>query len=377
VATKAQGEFLGHPKGLYVLFFTEMWERFSYYGMRALLVLYMVNYFKWTQEDASTVYKWYTALVYLTPLIGGYLADRYLGNKNSIIIGAVLMSIGHFCMAFEQIPIFAAALVLLIIGNGFFKPNMSTQVGRLYPANDPRRDSAYTIFYMGINLGAFISPLVCGGLRTSLESGYHAGFTAAGIGMVIGLIGYLLGLRWVQEVPDDSGEVAERPDEEPEDHYMTESEAAVTPSVMPAISRAAPGLFFAMGLLSPVVGAALTLIGVIDVDDAVAFGMGGLISCMLGWWVMRQVSDALRDRVLVIFVIGLFVVFFWAAFEQAGNAMNVHADKTTNRYLNEDAPTPSLYPEVVIEDADDAADGADIGFFEAVIEWFRFLCSLI
>ena len=132
--------FLGHPIGLYVLFFTEMWERFSYYGMRALLMLYMVNYFKWTQSDASSVYKWYTTLVYVTPILGGFMADRYLGNTWAVIIGAVLMAIGHFLMAFEANNIFYAALIFLIIGNGFFKPNRSTQVGRLYPPNDRRRD---------------------------------------------------------------------------------------------------------------------------------------------------------------------------------------------------------------------------------------------
>src|SRR5438067_2580127 len=142
-----QRTFLGHPLGLYVLFFTEMWERFSYYGMRALLILYMINFYKWSQEHASTVYKWYTSLVYLTPLLGGYLADRFLGNKRAVIIGAALMAIGHFLMAFKAYGAFFAALVFLILGNGFFKPNMSTQVGRLYPQNDARRDGAYTIFY--------------------------------------------------------------------------------------------------------------------------------------------------------------------------------------------------------------------------------------
>src|SRR5436189_2003734 len=142
-----QATFLGHPIGLYVLFFTEMWERFSYYGMRGLLMLYMVNYFKWSQKHASLHYKWYTGLVYLTPLVGGYLADRYLGNKRAVIIGATLMAVGHFLMAFEPLPVFYAALVFLILGNGMFKANMSTQVGRLYPQNDPRRDGAYTIFY--------------------------------------------------------------------------------------------------------------------------------------------------------------------------------------------------------------------------------------
>ncbi|MFO0970263.1 MAG: oligopeptide:H+ symporter, partial [Gemmataceae bacterium] len=150
-----QRTFLGHPLGLYVLFFTEMWERFSYYGMRALLMLYMLYYLRWSQKDASSHYKIYTSLVYVTPILGGFLADRWLGNRLAVIIGAVLMAIGHFLMGFEEYPIFIAALIFLIMGNGFFKPNMSTQVGRLYPANDGRRDGAYTIFYMGINLGAF------------------------------------------------------------------------------------------------------------------------------------------------------------------------------------------------------------------------------
>src|SRR5258708_9287762 len=168
-----QRTFLGHPLGLYVLFFTEMWERFSYYGMRALLVLYMVNYYKWSQADSSQVYKWYTSLVYLTPILGGFLADRYLGNKRAVLIGAVLMAIGHFLMAFEPYTAFYSALVFLILGNGMFKPNMSTQVGRLYPPNDPRPDGTYTIFYMGINLGAFLSPLVCGWLAVNTRWAYH------------------------------------------------------------------------------------------------------------------------------------------------------------------------------------------------------------
>src|SRR3954466_11650899 len=183
-----QRTFLGHPIGLYVLFFTEMWERFSYYGMRALLILYMVNYLKMVPREASTVYKVYTSFVYVTPILGGYLADRYLGNKRAVIIGAVLMAIGHFLMAFEAFPVFISALIFLIFGNGFFKPNMSTQVGRLYPVGDGRRDGAYTIFYMGINLGAFMSPIVCGWLRKNTVGEYHSGFTMAGIGMVIGLL---------------------------------------------------------------------------------------------------------------------------------------------------------------------------------------------
>ncbi len=369
-----QATILGHPIGLFVLFFTEMWERFSYYGMRALLMLYMVDFYKWTQSDASKVYKWYTALVYLTPLLGGFLADRYLGNKLAIIIGATLMAIGHFLMAFEPHAIFYAALIFLILGNGFFKPNMSTQVGRLYPANDPRRDSAYTIFYMGINLGAFGSPLICGWLKENTRWGYHAGFTAAGIGMVLGLITYLLFIKWVEEIPEgiEYHGKDEKPQEEagkPQEHYVSEAEAATTPSASPALSTMAPQLFTILGILL-VGGFAVALIGQLAAsagigavaglnelvnklgfDNFVAFGLGGGIASLMGGWVISKVSLALRDRVLVIYLVGLFVIFFWAAFEQAGNAMNLYADKTTDRYITQDAPPPPIYPEIPDENA--------------------------
>jgi POT family proton-dependent oligopeptide transporter len=207
-------EFLGHPRGLPFLFATEMWERFSYYGMRALLVLYMVKYVLQPdvagqviglaelkhgleslfgplaiQPFASQIYGFYTGLVYLTPIVGGLIADRVLGHRRTVIIGALLMALGHFMMAFEQM--FLIALGFLILGNGAFKPNMSTQVGELYPPGDPRRDRAYSIFYVGINVGAFLAPLVCGTLGE--RAGWHYGFGAAGVGMLIGLAIYLLG----------------------------------------------------------------------------------------------------------------------------------------------------------------------------------------
>ena len=183
----------GHPRGLYLLFGVEMWERFSYYGMRALLVLYMTKQLVFSTEKAGSIYGWYTGLVYLTPLLGGYLADRYFGARKCIVIGATLMALGHFAMAFEPLPFFYAALLLLIFGNGFFKPNISTTVGNLYHENDPRRDGGFTIFYMGINLGAFFSPLVCGTLGERI--GWHYGFAAAGVGMVAGLLMYLWGQK--------------------------------------------------------------------------------------------------------------------------------------------------------------------------------------
>ncbi len=174
----------GHPTGLYVLFGAEMWERFSYYGMRALLVLYLTKHLKYERKDALALYATYTGLVYLTPLLGGYLADRFLGQRKAIMIGGLLMALGHFAMAFE--PLLNLALGLIILGNGYFKPNISTMVGQLYPQGDARRDSAYTIFYMGINLGAFFSPLVCGSLGERV--GWHYGFGAAGVGMLLGLM---------------------------------------------------------------------------------------------------------------------------------------------------------------------------------------------
>ena len=177
-------EKVKHPKGLYVLFTTEMWERFSYYGMRALLVLYLTKKIGMGREDALAIYAMYTSLVYLTPMFGGFIADQVLGQRKTILIGGIVMAMGHFAMAFP--PLLYVALGLLIVGNGFFKPNISTLVGGLYPAGDARKDGAYTIFYMGINLGAFFSPLVCGFLGEKVS--WHVGFAAAGVGMVFGLV---------------------------------------------------------------------------------------------------------------------------------------------------------------------------------------------
>ncbi len=188
-----ENSLFGHPKGLVVRFLTEMWERFSYYGMRALLVYYMIKQLMYTQGQASQIYGLYTGLVYLTPFFGGILADRVLGQRRAVILGAVLMAAGHFFMTCESL--FFPALALLILGNGSFKPNISTQVGNLYAAGDPRRDGAFSIFYVGINLGAFFSPLVCGTLGELY--GWHYGFGAAGVGMIIGLFIYLLGQRWL------------------------------------------------------------------------------------------------------------------------------------------------------------------------------------
>jgi POT family proton-dependent oligopeptide transporter len=196
---------MSHPKGLYLLFATEMWERFSYYGMRALLILYLTKSYidgglGFTEESATLIYGFFTGFVYFTPLIGGWLADRYLGQRRSITIGGILMMLGQFCLATKQDTLFLyAGLLLLIIGNGFFKPNISTLVGRLYEENDTRRDAGFIIFYMGINIGAFFSPLITGYL--AVRYGYTYGFLAAGIGMLIGIVIYMsLGGRMLKDI---------------------------------------------------------------------------------------------------------------------------------------------------------------------------------
>jgi POT family proton-dependent oligopeptide transporter len=351
---RPQRTFLGHPLGLYVLFFTEMWERFSYYGMRALLILYMVNYFKWSQKDASEWYKVYTSCVYVTPILGGFLADRYLGNRIAVIIGAVLMAIGQFMLAFEEKTIFLSALVFLILGNGMFKPNMSTQVGRLYPAHDGRRDGAYTIFYMGINLGAFLAPLICGWLAENTVGGYHSGFTMAGIGMVLGLAIYLFGQPLIQEIPPDTSPVtnvagtpqaqsptagdggqaaAERP--------LTEAEAARTPSYLGSLAGMVPPALTALAVLMLAAAPVLWRMEILGWFDALMLAIAGVCAGLMAF-VCAQITGGMRDRVLAILILGVFVMFFWGAFEQAGNVLNLWADKHTDRYLTQPMQPPEL-----------------------------------
>ena len=189
----AQPTWFGQPRGLTVLFLTEMWEKFSFFGMRALLVYYMVKHLQFPQGYASLVYGTYGAGVYLTPIVGAYISDRWLGRRRAIVIGSITMAIGHFLMAFE--PLFYVALVTIAVGNGLFLPNLPSQVGQLYERDDPRRQSAYSIYYLGVNLGAFFSPLVCGTIGELY--GWHYGFGAAGVGMCIGLAIYLAGSRYL------------------------------------------------------------------------------------------------------------------------------------------------------------------------------------
>ncbi|HEV8320804.1 MAG TPA: peptide MFS transporter [Myxococcota bacterium] len=255
------------PIGLFLLFGTEMWERFSYYGMRAILVLYLIDTKMggagWPKTYASRLYGWYTGLVYLTPLAGGYLADKFIGTHRSLIIGGLIIACGHFSLAMHSMPTFYAGLVLIILGTGFFKPNVSTMVGQLYTQGDPRRDAGFTIFYMGINLGAFLGTFICGYLGESPQWGWHYGFGAAGVGMVCGLAMYVLGKRKYL------GAIGEVP--------MARAGGAA------AAANAAP------------------------------------------------LTREERDRVAAIFITAFFVIFFWLAFEQAGSSMNIFAAERTAR----------------------------------------------
>jgi POT family proton-dependent oligopeptide transporter len=297
---------LGHPRGLGLLFVTEMWERFSYYGMRAILVLYLVNALGWDAPRAASLYGTYTMAVFLTPLVGGYLADRWIGTRNSLVIGGAIISAGHFTLAFPGMAAFYPGLALIVIGTGFFKANVSTQVGQMYGPGDPRRDSAFTVFYMGINLGAFLGPLVCGGLAQSDRFGWHWGFAAAGVGMVLGLALYLWGRE--RYLPGVGLATRARP----------------APGTAATEPRARAPLHGAIGAAA---GIALAL--ALGGATAVGIAAGGAIGATVGVTVLGTRGDE-RRRVVALFIMVFFVTFFWAAYEQTGSSMNLFADKNTD-----------------------------------------------
>ncbi|NCQ13359.1 MAG: peptide MFS transporter, partial [Flavobacteriales bacterium] len=269
VAKSDSSELFGHPKGLYILFFTEMWERFSYYGMRAILVLYLVAEVKsnnaglgWSNGDALSLYGTYTMLVYVMSIPGGWIADRFLGQKKSVLYGGILLVAGHSILAVEQMWAFYSGLGLIILGVGMLKPNISTMVGGLYKQGDIRRDKGFTIFYIGINLGAFLSSLIVG--YVGEVHGWHYGFGLAGIGMTLGLIQYVLGQKHLASVGNFIGDSDNQLDKDALKQPLTKIE---------------------------------------------------------------------KDRVIVLFVSFLLVIVFWGAFEQAGGLMNIYAKENTNRLL--------------------------------------------
>ncbi|GIV24369.1 MAG: MFS transporter [Bacteroidia bacterium] len=297
--------FWAHPKGLYVLFFSEMWERFSYYGMRAILVLYLTYYLAYRREAALEIYGLYTGLVYLTPLLGGLLADRWLGYRGTVLAGAFLMMLGHFAMAVPSLLF--PALALLILGNGLFKPNISTLVGSLYLSDDPRRDAAFTLFYMGINLGAFFSPLVCSTLADTLSP--HWGFGAAGVGMLISLVIFLSGLKTLKPAA-----------------------SSYTPFTRQEGLRVL--VTIGVGALVSVGGVHLALLlGRSTVSLAFRWMMLGAVAAVLIYLLLRLQSRTEWKRVGSILVLALFSALFWMGFEQAGGTFNLFAYEHTNRIL--------------------------------------------
>ncbi len=324
-----------HPRGLYVLFVTEAAERFSYYGMRALLVLYLITELAWQPSRASGVYKWYTSLVYLTPLIGGFIADRKLGLRLSIITGGVLMAIGHFLMAFKALPMFYAALAFLIAGNGFFKPNISTLVGKLYKKDDARRDGAFTIFYMGINLGAGLAPWICGEWLRK-HYGFHYGFAAAGIVMAASLVVFLLGQKQILKDVAAAGNdltVGKKSDEGVKASASEPDEAEPgLGGVAGVLARVYPMLLIGLSIAVPALFVVRLVRGQAQLLDVL---MPALFSGIGGWmgFTLMRIKGAARDKSTVIFVLFCFVVLFWMAFEQAGNALNIWAEVNTDRRL--------------------------------------------
>lgn len=302
---------LGHPKGLGLLFFTEMWERFSYYGMRAILVLYLVNGLGWDAARAATLYGTYTMAVYLTPLVGGYLADRWIGTRRSLLLGGAIIAAGHFALAFPGMTAFHAGLALIVVGTGFFKPNVSTMVGQIYPEGDPRRDGGFTIFYMGINLGALLGPLLCGFLAESGWFGWHWGFAAAGVGMVAGLLTYLWGReRYLPGI----GLGVER--------QGAGREAASAGAG--AKAKGAP----LHGAIGAVAGLALALL--LAGPGPLGLLVGAVVGATAGVTLLGSHGEE-RRRVIALFILAFFVVFFWAAYEQSGSSMNLFADRNTDR----------------------------------------------
>ncbi len=360
-APPASATLFGHPTGLFTLFFAEMWERFSYYGMRALLVFYMIKGFLgYGDAEAYAVYGAYTALVYATPFVGGMLADRLLGTRRAVILGGLLMSAGHLLMTLQHETAFFTALALLICGNGFFKPNISTTVGTLYAEGSPRRDSGFTIFYMGINLGAAMSPLICGYVGETY--GWHYGFGLATVGMLVGLAVFVAPIRLTQILILGGAlgtSVALL--------FLQESalQLAVNAAVAAALLIGGGVACAALGRggLPREVGAppdpdALSrkIAGVLRADYAVYLGVAlaiPLIALLVqrnqiaGWVlilfggaaVISLLAEAFRSptverqRLFVALILIFYSMLFWSFFEQAGSSLNNFADRNVDRVV--------------------------------------------
>ncbi len=317
-------QIAGHPAGLFILFFTEMWERFSFYGMKALLIFYLTKYHFFSDTAGNQIVGNYAALVYALPILGGILADRYLGFRKAVIFGAILLVLGHLGMAFEgsqayydaagkvvrderAVQVFYFSMGLIIMGVGFLKPNISTIVGQLYEKDDPRRDAGFTIFYMGINLGSFIATLLCGWLGETY--GWRYGFGVAGIGMTLGLISFIWGQKYLlgKAEPRNPAILKER------------SPIGVNKEWFIYLLSIG-GVFICWQLVQhhTVVGGILTLTSV------------GVVLFLL-WFIIKKCTPQEKGQMIVLLILILFTVVFWALFEQAYTSMNLFADRVIDR----------------------------------------------
>jgi POT family proton-dependent oligopeptide transporter len=332
IATSKRPEFAGHPKGLYVLFFAEMWERFSYYGMRALLILYLTQHWLYSDGKANLIYGAYTSLVYITPVLGGYLADRYLGQRRAVLFGAILLTFGHFLMAFEgmsgitdpaikqadpAINVFWLALSFIIVGSGFLKANISVIVGQLYPRTDVRRDGAYTIFYMGINVGAAIGTIIAGYLGQTY--GWSYGFGAAGVGMLLGLTVFVL----FRPLLMGRGEAADA--------------TRLKRTVFAGLKL--EWLLYILGFAA--VGGIWVLIQYQGFYGWLLLIMGSLLLLYVLIHAFRLAPDA-RDRIFAIIFLIALQPLFWGLFEQAGGSLNLFTD----RYIDRAGVPASLFQSI-------------------------------
>lgn len=301
---------LGHPRALFVLFFTEMWERFNYYGMRALLVLYMTKSLLLGYGDARAyaVYGAFTTLVYLTPIVGGWIADRYFGYRKAVITGGLFMAAGEFTLMLSNETAFYVGLALIIIGNGFFKPNISSMVGKLYAQGDGRRDRGFTIFYMGINLGAFLAPLVCGLIGEKF--GWHLGFMLAGLGMLLGLACFTFFQRVL-------GEVGLPPTKDKEGRELVRS-----PLINPMIWL---GAMLAVPL-------AAFLLNQTEYTKWTLYALSSAMLLVILAIAFREGSQQ-RHRIFLYLCLWLFHCLFWALFEQAGSSLTLFAERNVDRHV--------------------------------------------
>jgi POT family proton-dependent oligopeptide transporter len=317
---RADTSFFGHPRGLATLFFTEMWERFSYYGMRALLILFMTagvanGGLGFPVAKAAAIYGLYTAMVYLLSLPGGWVADRITGQRRAVLYGGILIAAGQFCLTAPSTGVFYLGLAVLVLGTGLLKPNVSTIVGQIYAQGDPRRDSGFSIFYMGINLGALISPLACGWVGERIS--WRLGFGLAGVGMIAGVIQYALGGKYL-------GSAGLRPGsgDDPEETRKQKRRAAF----------GASGALALFGVVAALASAGAIEITTQTISNALGVVLIAVTIGIFSWLLLGKGWSAVeRKRSAAILVLFLSAAVFWSAFEQAGSSLNLFAERNTDR----------------------------------------------